>query len=245
MTASTYRRPTIREWVAVFGAAGFLAGFFGPMIVAPGANQGPMAGIIITGPLGVMAGAILGGLSVLLDLRAQSTRKCLYGLAGIGVVATVYFVIPSPRLDADIMEGTLAQCESPAMLRAETAAVMQAFAARHFASLGKPNPWTLGAWERRFDELLAREGGVVLKIHTTQIARQYRGEARWDEGRMTISPWLAVDRQDTVYAEDPGDDCSAYPPAGTLVRYKVRGLVNIWEPRTLPELMNIQRAEPM
>jgi hypothetical protein len=43
-----------------FGGLGFVAGFFGPMIFAPGANQGPMLGIFITGPAGVVIGAIAG-----------------------------------------------------------------------------------------------------------------------------------------------------------------------------------------
>lgn len=46
----------------VTGGIGFIAGFFGPIIFAPGANQGPMLGIFITGPLGVLAGAIGGGI---------------------------------------------------------------------------------------------------------------------------------------------------------------------------------------
>jgi hypothetical protein len=39
------------------GGVGFVAGFFGPLILAPGANQGPLLGIFITGPLGALAGA--------------------------------------------------------------------------------------------------------------------------------------------------------------------------------------------
>jgi hypothetical protein len=42
------------------GGLGFVAGFFGPMIFAPEANQGPMLGIFITGPAGVVIGAIAG-----------------------------------------------------------------------------------------------------------------------------------------------------------------------------------------
>jgi hypothetical protein len=44
----------------VTGGIGFAAGFVGPMIFIPGANQGPLLGIFITGPLGVVAGAIGG-----------------------------------------------------------------------------------------------------------------------------------------------------------------------------------------
>lgn len=45
---------------AITGGIGFCAGFFGPMIFAPGANQGPLLGLFITGPLGVVLGAIGG-----------------------------------------------------------------------------------------------------------------------------------------------------------------------------------------
>jgi hypothetical protein len=44
----------------ILGGLGFVAGFFGPMIFAPEANQGPMLGIFITGPLGAVVGAIGG-----------------------------------------------------------------------------------------------------------------------------------------------------------------------------------------
>jgi hypothetical protein len=44
----------------VVGAIGFAGGFFGPMILTPGANQGPLLGLFITGPLGAIVGAIGG-----------------------------------------------------------------------------------------------------------------------------------------------------------------------------------------
>jgi hypothetical protein len=46
----------------ILGGLGFVAGFFGPMIFAPEANQGPMLGLFITGPAGVVIGAIAGAL---------------------------------------------------------------------------------------------------------------------------------------------------------------------------------------
>ncbi len=44
----------------VLGAIGFCGGFFGPMIFAPQANQGPLLGIFITGPLGFVIGGVAG-----------------------------------------------------------------------------------------------------------------------------------------------------------------------------------------
>ena len=42
------------------GGIAFLGGFVGPMILAPGANQGPLLGIIYTGPLGTIGGFVWG-----------------------------------------------------------------------------------------------------------------------------------------------------------------------------------------
>ncbi|HSJ08109.1 MAG TPA: hypothetical protein VK936_15495 [Longimicrobiales bacterium] len=50
----------IVAWSACVGFLAFSAGFFGPIILAPGANQGPLLGIFITGPLGIVAGFATG-----------------------------------------------------------------------------------------------------------------------------------------------------------------------------------------
>jgi hypothetical protein len=53
------------------GAIGFSLGFWGPIIFAPGANQGPLLGIFITGPLSFMFGGFLGFFYWLLYARKQ------------------------------------------------------------------------------------------------------------------------------------------------------------------------------
>ena len=52
--------PRVLMFALITGAVGFSAGFFGPMLLAPDANQGPLLGILITGPLGILLGALLG-----------------------------------------------------------------------------------------------------------------------------------------------------------------------------------------
>ncbi len=54
------------------GGIAFLAGFFGPIILTPDANQGPLLGIFITGPLGFVAGALLGTLYSLMRVRPSA-----------------------------------------------------------------------------------------------------------------------------------------------------------------------------
>jgi preprotein translocase subunit Sss1 len=49
----------------IVGGVGFLAGFVGPIIFTPDANQGPLLGIFITGPLGALLGAVVGAVVAL------------------------------------------------------------------------------------------------------------------------------------------------------------------------------------
>lgn len=65
--------PTVVLWAAVVGGIGFAGGFFGPMIFAPSANQGPLLGIFITGPLGLLLGAIMGFAYALHQRRKNGT----------------------------------------------------------------------------------------------------------------------------------------------------------------------------
>jgi len=58
-------RARIRSsWRAGFlvGGVGLMAGFFGPLILSPRASLGPLLGILLTGPLGFVLGALVGGL---------------------------------------------------------------------------------------------------------------------------------------------------------------------------------------
>lgn len=48
----------VLSWGAIGAFAGFVAGFIGPLILAPQANQGPLLGLFITAPLGGLVGAL-------------------------------------------------------------------------------------------------------------------------------------------------------------------------------------------
>lgn len=55
-----WQRETPVGFALFVGGICFLAGFLGPMIVKPGANQGPLLGILITGPIGLGLGFVWG-----------------------------------------------------------------------------------------------------------------------------------------------------------------------------------------
>lgn len=63
------RGSRILTWTLVTGAVCFALGFFGPIILAPDANQGPLLGIFITGPLGLVLGLTIG---IIREMRGSS-----------------------------------------------------------------------------------------------------------------------------------------------------------------------------
>ena len=79
----TWRRSSGHDFASLIGAIFrgaiitgcifFFLGFVGPMILTPGANQGPMLGIFITGPLGVLLGGVGGAVVWSRRRRAVST----------------------------------------------------------------------------------------------------------------------------------------------------------------------------
>jgi hypothetical protein len=57
----------------IVGGISFAGGFFGPMIFMPGANQGPLFGIMFTGPLGFALGCI----ASFIWLRIRGSRSAV------------------------------------------------------------------------------------------------------------------------------------------------------------------------
>jgi uncharacterized membrane protein len=55
------------------GVFAFIIGFFGPLIFMPESNQGPLLGILITGPGGIALGAIGG--AILWEIKRRKEKK--------------------------------------------------------------------------------------------------------------------------------------------------------------------------
>lgn len=52
--------PPAEIWAVTLAITGFCAGFYGPIALLPQSNQGPLMGIFITGPGGLIGGSFAG-----------------------------------------------------------------------------------------------------------------------------------------------------------------------------------------
>lgn len=129
-----FRRVAI--WGFIVGSIAFAFGFFGPLIWAPDANQGPLLGIFYTGPLGTLAGLAIGfareflGWKAtpleLLESRGLGRTQLARGAAGVGGVVILMHGLRGLPAGAG---------------RAAAASVVVGFALLWYAAVGRIPAW--------------------------------------------------------------------------------------------------------
>jgi hypothetical protein len=129
----------IATWAFAIGVVCFSVGFFGPMIFAPGANQGPLLGILITGPLGFLGGLGVGVLREILGYRAGPLE--MLARTGIGDLDYAALLRPAAGLAGLILAGYGVIGLQRGEGRGAAAAIVVAAALAYFAVTGQAPAW--------------------------------------------------------------------------------------------------------
>jgi hypothetical protein len=90
-------RRSVGFWTLSLGVVGGTAGFFGPMLLNPEADQGPLLGLLITGPGGALAGMLLGHLFRLLPFSDSVRGQALVLACTLLGLGTLWFALPEAR----------------------------------------------------------------------------------------------------------------------------------------------------
>jgi hypothetical protein len=225
----------ILRWTGVLGLVGFLSGFIGPMVVAPDANQGPMVGIFLSGPGGVVLGALLGAIVRVSGASRQTGSRLLAASAAALAAVTLYFCIPAPRHLADVVVGEARSCVAAESLKPQALARLAAIEA------SRPER-TATAWGEKFDRALAGSPGVVVEVHVRRARRIDEAKTVWSRGELLPRPWTQVDADTSYFVEAPG--CGGFS-AGSAIELAVYGVRGIWPPYTIAEFLDMQFARPL
>jgi hypothetical protein len=229
---------SIARWAVVLGAVGLVSGFFGPMVLSPDSNQGPMLGLFIAGPAGALLGAVLATLARLLPISGAANRRGLAGLAVLLAAITLYFCLPEPEAKGVLIEGRVTNCQAPPeLVQTAIADWDKAIAA---APWGKPRP----GWREGAPRMLQDATGVVLTVDVTRENRVLEHRKPWDAGRLSAGGWQPGGGSRRYFADYAGAGCAAY--AGDLppvyVRYG-RGSA-AWPPDDPAGFLGLARLEP-
>lgn len=228
-------------WVVLLGAAGFCAGFFGPMVFVPESNQGPMVGIFLTGPGGVALGLLLWLLMKLLPLPGRGQWALLGVLAAAGALTTFYYVQPEPATRGYELELTLDRISPPGAAADEVIADWQKRIAR--VTWAAPR----AGWEVQMRAALAADPGRMLE--TVLLRQRTIKEHRkpWNRGRLFATPWETVQEKKRYYLP-PGAPLPVLAPAPVrmFLRHDSTGRIRapeIWPPLEPADFIGYSRLE--
>src|SRR5262249_15710743 len=98
------------KWPVLLGAAGFAAGFSGPILLVPESNQGPLVGIFISGPAGALLGLLLLAICKAIGVSVRLQWRILIGTAIAGALVVLTVVQPEPALRGYVMDLEVESC---------------------------------------------------------------------------------------------------------------------------------------
>lgn len=193
------RNPPGFLWIVLLGVTGFGAGFFGPMIFVPESNQGPLVGILISGPAGVVLGLMLWLLFRFLPVSGRTQWRLLATLGTILTTGILLAVQPEPATRGYIVSVEIRGHRTPAAAADETVAAWS----KRVADVTWAQP--RAGWEAQMRTVLTADTGtivdtVLLRQRTVKVHRK-----PWNRGRLFATEWQPM-----------GEARSFYFPAGAL-----------------------------
>lgn len=234
------RLPSVVLWVLCLGVTGFAAGFFGPMILAPGANQGPLVGILLSGPAGVALGLLLYVVVRFLQLSPTQERRVLWICCGALAIATLYFVTPGPVFDGYIEDVEIRSCKPPIQALGDA---IKNWNERIAAAQVAARP----GWQEDSREMLQNDDGVILDVFVIRARAVYRERKLWNKRRKLTSDWQMKDERKAFYARYAGGSCANYPVGKRALQFNEIYFSDTpylgWPPRKVPTFLNLQMLQ--
>jgi hypothetical protein len=222
-------------WALVFGAVGFACGFFGPIALNPGANQGPLMGIFITGPGGVVLGLLL---ATLLSARrfAAVRHRALMGAAIVWGAGILFACLPGPEWRGDVLDASVERCEEPSRKLDESIARWEKRIAE--VDWAEPRP----TWRSDAAAMLERERGLVVTIAVARTSRIEEGQKPWNRGRLWAGDWREAADTREYWAR--GASCDEWLATGRSLWFPRSETSRVWPPDRLANFLGLQELAP-
>jgi len=224
----------------IIGGSAFAAGFLGPMIFMPDSNIGPIIGILLTGPAGVVLGFALGCIVWALKVPSAARRTLLTATAvSSGLVVLAYCIAaPHPILRGKVIDAEIEGCFAPL----ESAPDAIAYWDKRIATVTWAQP--RAGWREAVPQLL--QGGVVLELKVQKQNPVYEQRKFWNRGQLRASGWRAAeDPIKRYYARFAGDSCADYQLGQSAQYFPVDESSSGWPPTKAPSFLNLLLLQPV
>jgi hypothetical protein len=186
------------------GFAGFVCGYFGPLVLSPDASAGPLVGIFITGPLGAFVGAVVGAAGALARLKGATFTILIAVATAIVAGASLYEVLPEDQWDGVIIDASIRGCSLPDTL------VDGAIA--RWDKLNEDTKWRVPrpGWKEDVPRMLQRDRGVVLTMYVYRRRDVFKQRTPWNRGTLRATPWQESGRMESFFDRSTQGSCSSY-----------------------------------
>jgi hypothetical protein len=236
------RKPGFR-WPLLLGTAGLAGGFLGPLFFVPEANQGPLVGVLISGPAGAVLGLVLLLVCIIIDVPARQQWSILIGAAVMGALAVVVLVQPEPALRGYVMDLQVEACASPI----DTEPQVLDFWSKRIAGVTWATP-RLG-WQQDLQQKLRNAPGIVLTVQVRKQISVWEKRKPWNHGELFATPGRNAPEENSFYESNGA--CSDFPVGYTfraLEKYELNGPIrpsNQWPPGDFEQLINVSPILPV
>ncbi len=199
----SHLKKQVAIWAFVLGCTGFICGYYGPIILNPGANQGPLFGIFISGPISLFVGIFLGLVAGFAGLKGRANAFALGAASLIVSAVTLTMSLPTPRYVGFIVDAEIRGCKQPGELVADRVA--------WWNKTQDTKDWSkrLG-WEEDVDRIIKKDTGVVLDMWVYRERKLYEQRKFWNRGKVEATAWSAENKSKQFYTRNLGGSCSKY-----------------------------------
>jgi hypothetical protein len=236
------RKPGLR-WPLLLGAAGFASGFYGPMVFVPDANQGPLVGVLISGPAGAVLGLVLLLICTIIDVPARRQWNILIGAVVVSALAVILVVQPEPALRGYVMDLQVEGCSAPI----DTEAQVLDFWSKRIAGVSWAAP-RLG-WRQDMQQRLRRAPGIVLTVQVRKQISVWEKRKPWNRGELFATAGRIAPEENSFY--DPNGACPDFPVGFTFRAFEEYGMngpirpSNQWPPVDFEQFINVSPILPV
>lgn len=232
-------QPPGAKWIWILGIIGFAAGFFGPIIFVPEANQGPLVGIFLSGPAGFALGAICWGLCALIKPTPRAQWRTLYALAAAGIATTLLCVQPEPKLLGHVFDGEVQSCEWASDIEESVIAGWDKSVAKY--TYAQPR----AGWREDMQRQLRDAPGIVITLHMQRENDIRENRKPWNRGSQFASGWTPKS-DDTLFYDAEGT-CDRYAKGSVVRGFQshdaddVLASASVWPPATLLRMLRASK----
>jgi hypothetical protein len=213
------------------------------MVFVPDANQGPLVGILISGPAGVLLGFALLAICTVFKVPARLQWRVLQVTAAIGALVTLILVQPDPALRGYVMDLEVKSCSRPREMEDQ---ILDGWSRQLAATKGRAPP---ADWREAMRQTIRDAPGVIIDVDVQNQISVFEKRKPWNRGGVFATTGRNAPEEHSFYVADRTcADFAAAREVRVFEKYDLNGPIRPpteWPPRALEQVIGVSTVAPV